>query len=794
VTPVKLNLNPQTELLPESQAVRTAGGGAGAFDEPNAEPRPFVALLRKCQILKPHWKLIAAAALAAMTMAALYQIFIATKRFQAYAVIMPATTGQSVLSESATVGEPARAAFEPSARSAGRYVAVMNSYDFTMALVTPLHLDTRLIARDGTDPSKLTPWRIYQQINQRFSSRYDYDSGELTLYYVDSDPALAGEILSGYIEELRERVQREHMRSSSAAVISLREEVSHSRDPLIQAQLYELMAHQIEHQALAPLRAEFALRVVQPPVVPDKWYSADIALSILWAGLSIVLALCSYFLIRERQPRHPRTHEGPNADRFYAIVALPAVRASLGRRILHVAAFGVGLLALNVLGPGKLKGEEAILASAILAVCAIPVFSWLWGLERNIPLMPFICMTYAMEFPLSLFFVPDNIAGYAARPSDLISALSLVLAGLACALLGYYGPQRRLLARLTPRFDLRWPNLQWAKIWGHVFSVTGLAIFVADHAIHFPLALRQFVVFGSELCILGICILFGLQILGSLDKLSKIALWCGFAPARVLLGLGTGLVSEGGLVIMALAFCYAVFARSIPWKTLLVTVLAALIIRPLMSPFRTMTWHGPMKNAPLSQKAVIFADLASNLLRASGVRYDYLAEITLARFSNARDFGEVIHDTPGIVPYWKGATFYPLLFKPIPRPLWPGKPSENTGQDFGHRYGFLSPDNGETSFNLAQLIELYVNFGVIGVLLGMFLYGAIYRASIDMFVHPGMGFGGAIAAVYLSTHYLSVGTAANIVFGGAMWAVVFIALVHLLVTSSGLAAVDQAVA
>ena len=80
--------------------------------------------------------------------------------------------------------------------------------------------------------------------------------------------------------------------------------------------------------------------------------------------------------------------------------------------------------------------------------------------------------------------------------------------------------------------------------------------------------------------------------------------------------------------------------------------------------------------------------------------------------------------TPGSVPYWNGATYSSLLTKWIPRFLWPGKPQELTGNEFGQRYGFLDPSDQGTSLNLPWIVELYANFGAWGVLLGMGIFGA----------------------------------------------------------------------
>jgi hypothetical protein len=122
-----------------------------------------------------------------------------------------------------------------------------------------------------------------------------------------------------------------------------------------------------------------------------------------------------------------------------------------------------------------------------------------------------------------------------------------------------------------------------------------------------------------------------------------------------------------------------------------------------------------------------------------------------------------------------------MFFKPVPRFLMPDKPEEMSGQVFGHRYGFISSENLTTSINLPQLVELYANFGLPGVVVGMFLVGMLYRVVIEMYVHPGMGLGALVGAVYVSSKMFDVGSAASLVLGGLPWSMLFIGMISLMI-------------
>ena len=86
----------------------------------------------------------------------------------------------------------------------------------------------------------------------------------------------------------------------------------------------------------------------------------------------------------------------------------------------------------------------------------------------------------------------------------------------------------------------------------------------------------------------------------------------------------------------------------------------------------------------------------------------------------------VVSKTPSSVPYWYGETIYDIIPSMVPRILWPGKPIKRFGNDFGQRYGLLHHRDKATSLNLPWVVELYANFGSVGILVGMFVIGLAF--------------------------------------------------------------------
>ena len=80
-----------------------------------------------------------------------------------------------------------------------------------------------------------------------------------------------------------------------------------------------------------------------------------------------------------------------------------------------------------------------------------------------------------------------------------------------------------------------------------------------------------------------------------------------------------------------------------------------------------------------------------------------------------------------------GETYLSLFTKFIPRLIWKEKPQENWGNKWGHRYGYLGAGNVSTSYNLHWLPEMYMNFGVYGVVGVSMLVGMLFAVLANAF-------------------------------------------------------------
>lgn len=486
------------------------------------------------------------------------------------------------------------------------------------------------------------------------------------------------------------------------------------------------------------------------------------------------------------------------AENIYELVATrERARFTMLRQLAAGIVFAFIICALNYIAPPHTTAVERVYGSLMLGLIAVPFWLWRLGIDPNPPFIVLISLLYFYTYGFGVFLL-RSFAGNPYQPDVshrwIEVAMKLALAGMVLMLAGYYAWPWMPMRSMVPRFRMRWKDARAVRLAGFVMAIFGL-LFSASHIPGLPKSLAQVTGYAQDSFTVGICILIGLWWIGRLSRLSAWLLVLVLVPMRLGIGLVGG-ASGGSIVIaMTLVLMYAALSHRIPWILVFAGTAALFIVRPLELPYRTATWspRGELYNASDLQKAEYLYGLIYRTIVGGEVPPDTLIQAAGARLSDFPMLADVMSLTPSVVPYWGGETYYSLLFKPIPRIVWPDKPEEVTGRTFGQRYGYTSLANPGTSINFAQLIEQYANFGVFGVIIGMFVVGMIYRALLSMFVGPEMGLGALVAAVFIVSSLFDLETGTGLVFGGIPWTLIYLFLVDrfVLLLHFELSGVDQ---
>ena len=235
-------------------------------------------------LLRSRWILIASLTIGIGLGYGLYTKYLTVKWYRAQAIVTPVAPEASLSMGTGGAGEMVdglgggiasilEGGGADTVTLAERYTAIMNSYAFTTDLVSKYHLEHNIVGARSPNAPTVTKWSMHTMIADRFSTEYDYKSGNLTLYFLDPSPVEAQRVLGYYLDSLRDKLRNEEVQAGASAAASLEEEVRKSSDALLQTQLYELMARQIQREKIAEVQSDFAFKVVEPPVVPDNYFS-----------------------------------------------------------------------------------------------------------------------------------------------------------------------------------------------------------------------------------------------------------------------------------------------------------------------------------------------------------------------------------------------------------------------------------------------------------------------------------------------------------------------------------------
>jgi len=484
------------------------------------------------------------------------------------------------------------------------------------------------------------------------------------------------------------------------------------------------------------------------------------------------------------------------ATLWYAAVTTPQTEAFSRSQHVGISVFVfVSILLLNLYAPAQPTILERLLASAIIVLSFVPAWFWVSGRDQNPPLLALVALLYAVYYALPIFLLGQySRAWYLSDiipATDIEKALGLSCLGLIAMMAGYSARITRMCSQITPKLALEWHDPRAVRDIGFVLLVGGILLriiwfrYIAYNDSSGPVGasgVQQLFYFLTESPFVGLTMLWALDLSGGLGPLSHKLLRFAIVPFFLVIGVATGTITQAIRVGLLLLFIAATLRRRMLWAFLALGFASIFVLQPTKTMFRqAMDAQMDSGGNSVIGRAGTFLELTYDTITGQSHLGAGIVTISTDRLNLITTFANVVEDTPVFIPYWHGYTYYPLFTKLIPRLLYPEKRQDDAGQAFPRRYGFLSSGDFTTSYKLPQLVEAYLNFGIPGVLIIMFVIGAIYRITQEMFVHPKMGLGGVVAVGYIVTQWLDIEANFSLTFGGLAYALAYIGLVHILV-------------
>jgi len=402
-------------------------------------------------------------------------------------------------------------------------------------------------------------------------------------------------------------------------------------------------------------------------------------------------------------------------------------------------------------------------ASAILWVCAFPLWLFLVDSRRSLGFLAVACGLYGIYFA-SPAFSPRLLFRYSGLEpvwSSVEVALTAGLLGAVTLVAGSCG-LGRVLARVPCirreiDIDRSLPLLVVASTLGFAMRLlTRLGINVEVRMIF--VAVQDI----GWLALAGIMLAWLRDRARWWHKAYFIAVTLGIAA----LGLATGALAEIAFPMASLVFLHCWERGRLPLGSILA---GALILAPFQVSKHAFRETLRSSSAPAAELASLqsrltnFVSITIDMIREGRLEADDVVNANEGRIDMLSTMAIVVSATPEQVPYWGGYTYADLFWHLIPRVLVPDKPAPGMGQEFPRRYGLIKWDDTETSYNLSQTVELYINFGWLGIGVGMFLIGILY-AILEHTLSASTG--GALIGSAIFAGLMNFESNFSIVWGG----------------------------
>ena len=176
--------------------------------------------------------------------------------------------------------------------------------------------------------------------------------------------------------------------------------------------------------------------------------------------------------------------------------------------------------------------------------------------------------------------------------------------------------------------------------------------------------------------------------------------------------------------------------KEVNFLIVMLIFLSAFITHTLKYEIRKITWILPEENKPIKEQNKILNNLNSTIEIYSNQTYDtFISNDNIAGqkhrlYHSNTSLQIVLSKSPHYIDFYNGKSYDSLIFKFVPRFLYHNKKKEEWGNFWGKRYNVLNKNDFGTSWNFPVLNEFYANFGVKGVIFGMFFLGFLIKTLL----------------------------------------------------------------
>ncbi len=475
---------------------------------------------------------------------------------------------------------------------------------------------------------------------------------------------------------------------------------------------------------------------------------------------------------------HYDTRDGARPQRMLFLLG--------GLPVLAIVIFLIGL-ALGVSGEDVALMAVA-LVTALVASLPVVIDQGKPAADRLVMLaLLSLCYVAWYVVPVFTYYIPapgpidaPGMGLSLLAPGDILVGQGVALAGLVGLLVGHAALGARWISGLLPRATREWPPQV-------VLAVAMLMLLLGWGILALSIVVPVTALGSGIISTLASSLIYANALLtySWVRHRSSFAflVLCVTIPFTSSMGFFTGSKQSVLVAPMMAALTIILYRRRVHARWIVLGILALTLLYPAHVFFRDVILAGNTLTA-----AHALRDPMQALSRVgrflSGQRADeYVAEgfeSTGARLDGLGVTSVIVRDSGSRVPFQNGRTLGLFFVAFVPRVLWADKPNISIGQWITDEYGSGPHITSATApFTIG---DYYLNFGLPGVIGGMFLLGVLMRITHECLLRGRPTAAGMLGAVVI-LYQIAVRFEGNVAiqYAGMVTAVVPVLLTHLVI-------------
>jgi uncharacterized protein involved in exopolysaccharide biosynthesis len=160
----------------------------------------------------------------------------------------------------------------------------------------------------GKDPNSPDLWDALRLLDDIVRINQDTKQNTITISADFHDPEMAAKIVEYFLVTLTNYMSSEAKRVAATNRKYLEEQLGSTTDPFIKQKTYNMIAQQIETGMMAEVKENFAFKVIDPPLAPDKKIKPRrTQMAMLSLIVALFIGIFAAFLRENREKNRERT-------------------------------------------------------------------------------------------------------------------------------------------------------------------------------------------------------------------------------------------------------------------------------------------------------------------------------------------------------------------------------------------------------------------------------------------------------------------------------------------------------